>query len=157
VFVEGVGEVLLGGGFEFLAEVGELLADVATFDAAGDVCAEKAKGEGGEWGVLAAEDCMGLDVCGGAAGEEVLLEDGFGFGADGAGEGIGFGVDVGDELSSVGDDRLGAAETDGEWELGHFEFTLENVKGIVVRAGESVDGLVAVTDDNEAATGGFDD
>jgi len=38
VFAEGVGEVGFVGGFELFAEVGELLADVAAFNAAGDVC-----------------------------------------------------------------------------------------------------------------------
>lgn len=37
VFTEGVGEFVLGGGFELAAEVDELLADVLSFDTAGDV------------------------------------------------------------------------------------------------------------------------
>lgn len=61
VFAEGIGEFVLGGGFELATEVDELLADVAAFDAAGDVPFKQLKGKGGEWCVLATENGVGLE------------------------------------------------------------------------------------------------
>lgn len=63
-----------------------------------------------------------------------------------------FRLDVWDDGLSVADDRLGTTEAGGEGELGGGEFFLENVKGVVVRAGEAVDSLVAITDGDKAAT-----
>ena len=64
-----------------------------------------------------------------------------------------FGLDVGDDGLSVTDDGLGTAEAGGEWEFGGGEFFFENVEGVIVRTGEAVDGLVAVADSDEAASG----
>ena len=63
------------------------------------------------------------------------------------------GEDVRDDGLCVADDGLGTAEAGGEREFLGGEFFLENVQGVVVRAGEAVDGLVAVSDGDEAAGG----
>ena len=55
-------------------------------------------------------------------------------------------MDVGDELSGVCDHGGGTAEADGEGEVVGGEFLLDDVKGVVVCSGESVDCLVAVAD-----------
>jgi len=87
-------------------------------------------------------------------GEERTFKRGFSLAAHGACWSIVFRVNVGDEFPRVGDDGLGTAETDGEWELGHGELLLEDVQGVVVCASEAVDCLVAVAHDHETATWG---
>ena len=51
----------------------------------------------------------------------------------------------------MADDSFGTAEASGEREFLGGEFTLENVKSVVVSAGETVDGLVTIADCDEAA------
>ena len=126
------------------------MSNVATFDAAWDAFGKELESEGDEGCVLAAEDSGTLEV-GEGLGEEILVEVVFGHLVDLALDCTYAGLDMGNDRLSVADDGLGTAEASGKGELLGGEFFLENIKGVVVRAGEAVDGLVAVADCDEAA------
>ena len=64
-------------------------------------------------------------------------------------------ADVRDNGLGVGNDRFGATETGGKREFVSVEFFFEDVKRVVVRAGEAVDGLMAIADGDEVARGGW--
>ena len=152
--LEGLGEFLLGvsGRGMFFTEADEFLSHVATFNAAGDTLREELESEGDKRCVFAAEDGRALEV-GEGLGEEVLVEVVFGHGVDLALNCTSFGLNVRNDGLSVADDRLGTTEAGGEGEFLGGEFFFENIKGVVVRAGEAVDSLVAVTDGDETSLG----
>ena len=58
-----------------------------------------------------------------------------------------------DEMVDVFDDCLVAAEAGCEGELGSIEVALDVIEGFRVCTGEGLDGLMAITDCDEAASG----
>ena len=138
----------------FFAEADEFLSNVATFDAARDTLGEELESEGDKRGVLAAEDGGTLEV-GEGLGEEILVEVVFGHFVDLPFDGTNAGLNVGDNGLRMADDGFGTAEASGQRELSRVEFFLKDVKGIVICAGEAVDGLVSVADSDEAACGAY--
>lgn len=122
---------------------------VFALETTGDVVGGEEKENGHERGILATEDSGG-GMEGGIFDKsfvEIQLID---F-TDGAFRSVWAGLDMRDDFLSVGDDSLGATEGGCEGEGFHLEVFLQESKGVVVRPSESEDGLVLVTDSDEAA------